>query len=161
MNRINIGLSIFFVVILCGVVLYLNHSSWKPFRCNTHVSSHIVSMDGRKLKLNLDISVVTAQEGRSEVLVVGSLNGLNKNYAISRRMFVSIKDSDFKGFTKTMITREERHPIDNIPDEIWQQFVLPEAPGVAFYMETKLLSKNLFLVKGLTNPYFVCAVIEH
>ncbi|HIE4390634.1 TPA: hypothetical protein ACXM56_002514 [Serratia liquefaciens] len=161
MNRIIIGLSVFFVVILSGVALYLNYSSWKPFRCHTHASSHLISVDGRKLELNLDISIVTAQEGRSELLAVGSLKGLNKNYAISRRMFVSIKDSDFRGFTKAMITREERQPIDNIPDEIWQQYVLPEAPGVAFYMETKRLSKNLFLVKGLTNPFFVCAVIEH
>lgn len=161
MNRIIIGLSVFFVVILSGVALYLNHSSWKPFRCNTHASSHIVSVDGRQLELNLDISVVTAQEGRSELLTVGSLKGLDQNYVITRRMFVSIKDSEFKGFSKTMITREERHPIDNIPDEIWQQYVLPEAPGVAFYMETKRLSKNIFLIKGLTNPYFVCAVIEN
>ena len=161
MNRIIIGFTVFFVVILSGVALYLNHSSWKPFRCHTHVSSHLVSLDGRKLELNLDISIITAQEGRSELLTVGSLKGLNNNYAISRRMFVSIKDSDFRGFTKAMITREERQPIDNNPDDVWQQYVLPEAPGVAFYMETKRLSKNLFLVKGLTNPFFVCAVIEN
>lgn len=161
MNRIIIGFAVFFVVILSGVTIYLNYLSWKPFRCNTHANSHIVSVDGRKLELNLDISVVTAQEGRSELLAVGSLKGLDKNYIITRRMFVSIKDSNFKGFAKTMITREERHPIDNIPDDIWQKYVLPETPGVAFYMETKRLSKNLFLVKGLTNPYFVCAVIEN
>ena len=161
MNKKIIGFSVFFVVILSGVALYLNHSSWKPFRCNTHEISHIVSVDGQRFELNLDISVVTAQEDRSELLVVGSLKGLNKNYAISRRMFVSIKNSDIKGFYKTMITREERRPIDNIPDEIWQQHVLPEAPGVTFYMETKRLHKNIFLIKGLTNPYFVCAFIEH
>ena len=161
MNRIIIGFSFFITIILSGVALYLNHASWKPFRCNTHASSHITSLDGRKLELNLNINVVTAQEGKSELLAVGSLNGLSKNYAISRRVFISIKESDFRGFTKAMITREERQPIDNIPDEIWQQYVLPESPGVAFYMETKRLSKNLFLVKGLTNPFFVCAVIEH
>lgn len=161
MNKIIIGLAVFFVVILSGVAFYLNQSSWKPFRCNIHASSHIVSVDGQQLELNLDVNVITAQEDKSELLMIGSLKGLNKNYAISRRMFMSIKDSDFKGFTKAMITREERQPIDNIPEEIWLQYVLPEAPGVAFYMETKRLSKNLFLVKGLTNPFFVCAVIEN
>ncbi|CAI1051053.1 hypothetical protein [Serratia quinivorans] len=158
MNKIIIAISVSIIIILSGVAFYLNHSSWEPFRCNTHVSSHIASLDGQQLELNLDINVVTAQEDRSELLVVGSLKGFNKNYAISRKLYLSIQDSGFKGITKAMITREQRHPIDNIPDEIWQQYVLPEAPGVAFYMETKRVSKNLFLIKTLNNPYFSCAL---
>lgn len=161
MNRVIIGFTVLVTVIMGGVAFYLNCTSWKPFRCNTHASSHILSMDGRKLELNLDISIVSDHEGGNEWLAVGSLKGFDKDYAISRRMFISIKDSDFKDFTKAMIIREERHSIDNIPDEIWQKYILPEAPGVTFYMETKRLSHNLILVKGLTNPFFVCAIIEH
>ncbi|WP_145513911.1 hypothetical protein [Yersinia massiliensis] len=159
MNRTIIWLAVFITVILSGVTFYRHHLSWQPFRCNTHAISHIVTLDGRKLELNLNFNVVTPHKGKSELLAVGSLSGLNENYAISRRIFISIQNSDFIGFTKAMITREEHQPIDNIPNDIWQQYVMPEALGVAFYIETKQLNKNLFLVKGLTNPFFVCAVM--
>ncbi|HBE9082518.1 FidL-like protein [Serratia fonticola] len=159
MNRIIIGLTslVIVIVILSGVYHYFNRSHWKPFRCDTHLSSHIATKEGKKLELNLDISIITAHEGSSEALTVGSLKGEGKNYIFSRRVFVTMKQSDFKGFSKAMIIREERHPIDNVPDEIWQEYVLPEAPGVAFYMETKHLNNNAYLIKGLTNPHFVCA----
>lgn len=157
MNRIIISLSIIVIVGLSGIFYYLSHTKWKPFRCHTHLSSHIATKEGKKLELNLDISIVTDHEGSSEVLTAGSLKGAEHSYVISRRTFITMKQSEFKGFSKTMITREERHPIDNVPNEIWQQYVLPEAPGVAFYMETKYLNNNAYLIKGLTNPHFVCA----
>lgn len=156
MKKLIISLTSLIIAILSGVFLYLNHSNWKPFRCNTHLTSHIVSKEGKQLELNLDTSVVTAHESSSELLAVGSLKDPTNNYVITRRIFIAMKPSDFKGFSKTMITREERHPIDNLPDTLWQQYVLPEAPGVAFYIETKQLNKNSHLIKGLTNPYFVC-----
>ncbi len=158
MKKNFIGLSSLIIVILSGAFLYLNHSNRKPFHCNTHLTSYVVSKEGKQLELNLDISVVTAHEGNSELLAVGSLKGPTNSYVISRRIFITMEQSDFKDFSKTMITREERHPIDNLPDVLWQQYVLPEAPGVAFYMETKRINKNSYLIKGLTNPHFVCAI---
>ncbi|HHQ4314534.1 TPA: hypothetical protein ACSP7Z_005267, partial [Serratia fonticola] len=133
MNRIIIGLTslIIIMVILSGVYHYFSRSNWKPFRCDTHLNSHIATKEGKKLELNLDMSIVTAHEGSSELLALGSLKGSGSHYVVARRIFVTMKQSDFKGFAKTMLTREERHPIDNVPDDLWQQYVLPEAPGVA------------------------------
>ncbi|HBC5220226.1 hypothetical protein FE224_18145 [Serratia marcescens] len=156
MKKIVIVLSSVIIVVLSGAFVYRHHESWKPFRCNTHLSSHIVSKEGKTLELNLDISVVTAHKGSSELLAVGSLKDPDNSYVISRRLFMVIKQSDFKGYSKTMITREEHHPIDSLPDHLWQQYVLPEAPGIAFYMETKRLNDEAYFIKGLTNPHFVC-----
>ncbi|WP_256814438.1 MULTISPECIES: hypothetical protein [unclassified Serratia (in: enterobacteria)] len=158
MNKMNIGFLIFFIIILGCAALYLNYPSEKPFRCNAHVSTYFTSKDGKKLVLNLDLNVITAREGRSEVLAVGSVTGLDKDYVIARRIFISMKESDFKNLSKTLVTREERHPIDNLPEEIWREYVLPEAPGVAFYAEAKKIRENLYLIKGLTNPYFICTL---
>lgn len=158
MKRIIIGLtSLVIVIVILSGIYYFSRSNWKPFRCDTHLSSHIATKEGNKLALNLDINIVTAHEGNSEALVVGSLKGERNNYVISRRIFITMKQSDFKGFAKTMIIREKRHPIDNVPEEIWKQYLLPEAPGVAFYMETKHLNNNAYLITGLTSPLFVCA----
>ncbi|HEJ9055887.1 TPA: hypothetical protein SML50_000115 [Serratia fonticola] len=157
MNRIIISLSIIFIFIfsLSGAYYYLSHTKWKPFRGYTHLNSHIVTKEGKRLELNLDISIVAGHEGSSEVLMAGSLKGAKNDYVIYRRIFITMKQSDFKGFNKSIITREERHPIDDVPDKIWQQYVLPEAPDVAFYIETKHLNNNAYLIKGLTNPYFI------
>ncbi|WP_172641802.1 hypothetical protein [Serratia sp. S4] len=125
------------------------------------MNSHIVSIDGNKIELNIDVNVLNAQENKSEWLVLGSLKVMNKNYAIYRKMFISNNNTDFIGFTNSIITREERHPLDNTPDEVWQQYILPERPGVEFYLEQKRLNKNRVLFKGLDNPYFLCTIIEN
>ncbi|HEJ7032703.1 TPA: hypothetical protein SMF49_004191 [Serratia marcescens] len=161
MRRIIIIFVVLILAILSDVFLYFYSSRWEPFRCNTHIKSHINIKDGQKLELNLDINAIAVHEGSSELLLVGSLKGLNQDYVISRRVFLSIKQSDFNAFTNTMISREKRHPIDNVPDDVWQKYVLPETPGVAFYTQTKQLDKNAFLIKGLTNPFFVCTRTEH
>ncbi|UIM55637.1 hypothetical protein [Serratia marcescens] len=158
MNRIVIFFSALALIILGSIFLYLNHSNWKPFRCNTHISSNIFSKDGHPLVLNMDINIITAHEGSSELIAVGSLKGEDKNYVIARRIFITMRKSDFTGFTKTTIDRQERRPIDNVPEALWEKYVLPETPGVEFYMETKKLKDNLYLIKGLSNPHFVCAL---
>lgn len=106
MRRIIIIFVVLILAILSGVFLYFYSSRWEPFRCNTHIKSHINIKDGQKLELNLDINAIAVHEGSSELLLVGSLKGLNQDYVISRRVFLSIKQSDFNAFTNTMISRE-------------------------------------------------------
>ncbi|WP_161802733.1 MULTISPECIES: hypothetical protein [Serratia] len=106
----------------------------------------------------MDINIITAHEGSSELIAVGSLQGGDKNYVIARRIFITMRKSDFTGLTKTTIDRQERRPIDNVPEALWERHILPETPGVEFYMETKKFNKNLYLIKGLSNPHFVCAL---
>lgn len=160
MRRIIIIFSVLVLAILSGVFLYLHHSKWEPFRCDSHIKTHINSKDGQKFELNLDINVVAVHEGSSELLVVGSLKEFNKDYVISRRIFINLKKSDFDDIANTTIVWEKRHPMDNVPDDVWQKYILPEAPGVEFYTQTKQLNKNAFLIKGLSNPYFVCTRTE-
>lgn len=161
MKRIIIGISVFTIILISGVALYLNNTSWTPYRCKSVVNANLVYIDGENLDLNLNVNMITTHEGKSEWLVVGSVKGRNIQYIISRRVFLSTRESGFKGLTRSMITREEHQPIDNIPNDIWQRHVLPEVPGVAFYMEMKRLDNNLLFVKGLTNPFFICAINEN
>lgn len=160
MRRIIIIFSVLILAIFSSIFLYSYYSKWEPFRCNTHIKAHINSKDNQKFYLNLDINIIAVQEGSSELLIVGSLKGLNKSYAISRRIFISFKKSDLDDVANTTIVWERRYPIDNVPDEIWQKYIISEAPGVTFYTQTKQLNKNAFLIKGLNNPYFVCTRTE-
>jgi hypothetical protein len=121
---------------------------------------NFISNEGKKLELNLDINVVTTNEGSGEFVAVGSLSGSGHNYVVSRRIFITIERSNFKGVTKSTIIHEVRHPIDNIPDDLWRKYILPEVPGIAFYMEMRKLGNDLYFIKGLTSPHFVCAVAK-
>lgn len=160
MHRTIIIFSVLTLVTMSGIFLYFQYIRWDPFRCNTHIKTHINVKDSQKLELNLDIDLIAVHEGSSELLVVGSLKGLNEDYVIARRIFISIKQSDFNGFSNTIITQEKRRPMDNVPDDVWQKYILPETPGVEFYTQKKQLNKNAFLIKGLSNPYFVCTHTE-
>ncbi|WP_439090259.1 hypothetical protein [Serratia bockelmannii] len=153
MKKIVIGLSSLIIVFLSGFHVYRSHETT---RCDAHSSLHIYSKEGKQLELNLNITVVTIHKGSSELFVVGSLKEPGNVYVISRHLFMAVKSSGFKDYSKTTITREERHPIDNLPNDLWQQYVLPAAPSVAFYMEIKRLNKKIYFFRGLTSPILVC-----
>lgn len=163
MNKMTIGILVTITTILGCVALYLNYPDEKPLRCDSHLIVHMTSKEGKKLVLNLSLNFIKNHEDGidSELLAAGSLTGLSKDYVIARRIFLSMNKSDFRHLFKTIVTREKRHPIDNLPDEIWQQYVLPAAPEVEFYLEGKKINESLYLIKGLTNPYFICAIVSH
>ncbi|HGC5851232.1 TPA: hypothetical protein ACIZCC_003347 [Serratia marcescens] len=160
MNRVIIWVSISIVIATSLFLLHLSSLSWKPFRCNTQVNATIATKKGDAIELNVNINVTTPHKERSEVLVVGSLKNKNENYTVYRRIFITNKPADINGYSTTMITSEKRHPKDNVPDKLWQHYVLPEIPGVTFYVETKKIGKNLLIYKGLDNPIFICSITE-
>ncbi|MEH9796324.1 hypothetical protein R1K39_24095, partial [Klebsiella sp. 105384] len=65
-----------------------------------------------------------------------------------------------KDYSATVITCEKRHPKDNVPDILWQNYVLPEVPGIMFYMEITHLRKNALFFNGLDKPIFICTMPE-
>ncbi|MCM2651951.1 hypothetical protein [Serratia marcescens] len=160
MNRIIIWGSIFSVIAASLLFFSLDSLSWKPFRCNTQVSADIATKNGNRIEFNVNINVITLHKENSEVLVIGSLKDQGESYTVYRRIFVTHKPADINGYSTTVITSEKRHPKDNVPNTLWQHYVLPEVPGVAFYVEIKKLKKNLLFYKGLDNPILICTITE-
>ncbi|EMH4104636.1 hypothetical protein RGJ12_003366 [Serratia marcescens] len=160
MNRVIFWVSIFSVIGMGLFFFYLNSLSWKPFRCDTQVNSSIATKNGNWINFNANINVITLHKEHSEVLVIGSLKEKNEDYTIYRTIFVTHKPANINGYSVTVITNEKRHPKDNVPDTLWQHYVLPEVPGVSFYLETKHLKENSIIYKRLDNPIFVCAITE-
>ncbi len=160
MNRVIIWMSILTVIAASLFLFYLNSISWKPFRCNTQVSADMATKNSNRIKFNVNINVIAFHKDYSEVLVIGTLKVNSESYAVYRRVFVTHKPSDINGYSATVITNEKHHPKDNVPDTLWQHYILPEVPGVPFYVETKKLRKNLILYKGLDNPIFTCTITK-
>ena len=82
MKRIIIGISFFTIILISGVTLYLNNTSWTPYRCKSAVNANLVYINGENLDLNLNVNMITTHEGKSEWLVVGSVKGRNTQYMI-------------------------------------------------------------------------------
>ncbi|HEI8821976.1 TPA: hypothetical protein SLG99_004388 [Serratia marcescens] len=160
MNKLIIWLSILIIISACLFLLPLSSHSWKPFRCNTQVSASIAKKKGDEIELNVNINVIAFHKEQSEVLVVGSLKNKNENYTVFRRIFITHKPANINDYSTTVVTSERRHPTDNVPDTLWQHYVLSEIPGVALYVETKHLRGNLLLYKGLDNPIFICTITK-
>ncbi|WP_420284027.1 hypothetical protein [Serratia liquefaciens] len=160
MNRIIIWGSIFSVIAASLLFFSLDSLSWKPFRCNTQVSADIATKNGNRIEFNVNINAITLHKENSEVIVIGSLKEQGESYTVIRTIFVNHKSSGINGYSTAVITGERRHPQDNMPDTLWQHYVLPQVPGTAFYLETKKLNKNLILYKGLDNPIFICTITE-
>lgn len=158
MNRVIVWVSISCVITVGLLVFYINSLNWKPFRCDTQMNSSIATSNDNWIMFNAKINIITLDKEHSEVLVIGSLKDKNENYTIYRTVFVTHKPADINGYSVTVITSEKRHPKDNVPDKLWQHFVLPEVPGVSFYLEATQLKENSIIYKKLDNPIFVCAI---
>lgn len=160
MNRIIAWVSIFSIIAVGMFFFYLNNLIWKPFRCDTQVNFSVSTNNGNWINFNANINVIALNKWYNEVIMIGSLKEKNETYTVYRTTFVTHKPADINGYSVTVITGEKRHPKDNTPDTLWQHYVLPEVPGVPFYLETKHLKENSIIYKQLDNPIFVCVITE-
>lgn len=153
-NLIIVLLSL--MILISAVYFYNSYKSWEPFRCDTQIKTLITLQDQENLALNLHITIVFTSPEKGDLVAAGSLTGAKKDYIVARKISFETKHSALSGINKTTINSEVHHEIDNVPDELWEQYIMPEKTGVEFYLESKRLNKNAVLIKGLSNPYFVC-----
>ncbi|HHC3772412.1 TPA: hypothetical protein ACN722_005543 [Klebsiella pneumoniae] len=124
------------------------------------MSADVAKKNGDRIEFNININVVAFHKENSEVIVKGTLQDKDKSYSIYRRIFIPQKPSPLKDYSATVITCEKRHPKDNVPDILWQNYVLPEVPGIMFYMEITHLRKNALFFNELDKPIFICTMPE-
>lgn len=160
MRRVIFFVFILIVISVCLFLFSIDNNACDPFRCNTHLSADVAKKNGDRIEFNININVVAFHKENSEVIVKGTLQDKDKSYSIYRRIFIPQKPSPLKDYSATVITCEKRHPKDNVPDILWQNYVLPEVPGIMFYMEITHLRKNALFFNGLDKPIFICTMPE-
>jgi hypothetical protein len=124
------------------------------------VSANVATKNGDRVELNVSVNIITLHKKHSEVLVIGYLKKKSENYTVYRRIFITHNPSSINGYSTTVITGEKLHPQDNVPNTLWQHYILPEVPGVAFYVKNENLKKNLLFYKTLENPILICTITE-
>lgn len=161
MKKIIIIVLLSLMALIPAVYFYNSYQSWEPFRCDTQIKMLITTQDQENIAINLHVNIVFTSPEGGDLVAAGSLTGGKKDYIVFKKISFETKQSALSGFNKTTINSELRHEIDNVPDQLWQQYIMPAKTGVEFYLEPKRLNKNAMLIKGLSNPYFVCTRSSH
>lgn len=151
------------IILICGYLFYRHHftvPSKQPFRCDTQVISY-TERNNKIVDVNLYLSAIFTVRGEGLLEMTGTYKQDNQQYLVNRKILFTHRHSELNGMKKTTITREVVGPSDNVPDESWQQYILPDITGVEFYTELKKMNKNAMLFQGLSNPFFICVLSEY
>lgn len=142
------------IIFICGY-LYYYYKNEPVFRCETQLLSHI-ELDNKKIETNLHATIIFTLYNNIFFEVTGSFKQNNQQYMVNRKIIFTIKPSLLSGMNKTIITHEAINPLDQVPKELWQRYILPAAPGDEFYTEIVKLNNNAVLLQGFSNPLLVC-----
>ncbi|WP_260514005.1 hypothetical protein [Serratia fonticola] len=161
MKKISFALLAF--IFICGFLYYRYHfnaPSKQPFRCDAQLISHI-ERNNKDIYINLFASIIFTIRGEGLLEMTGTYKQDNQQHLVNRKVIFTHKHSELNNMKKTTIMREVVDPSDNVPQESWQQYILPNLPGVEFYTELKEMNKNAVFFQGLSNPFFVCVLSEY
>lgn len=149
------ALIILIVIFLSALYYYRSTKEHLPFRCDGQMHNQIVTPTGN-VQLNAYISVIFTAENSGTMYSVGSVKDEHTSYILQRHTLFSIKPSPIKGLSNIAFTQEQVHPLDNTPDNLWHNFILPQVNNVGFNVEIMPVNQNALLIQGLTTPFIIC-----
>lgn len=155
MKRMIGAVLLFTALLMCLWWWHVHHQGRKPFRCDTQQISSLVKTHNN-ISLNANSTIVFSSSKTGIFYITGSIKENDTRYLLDRKIFFTITPSELKGANNTQITHEEVHPVDNTPDNVWRNIMMPEVKNVDFYTEITPLLHNAMLIRGLTNPFLVC-----
>ncbi|WP_431225411.1 FidL-like protein [Serratia sp. L9] len=150
-----IALFILIVIFLSALYYYRATKEHLPFRCDGQIHNQTVTPTGN-VQLNAYISVIFTAENTGTMYTVGSVKDEHTSYILHRHSLFSIKPSPIKGSNNIIFTQEQIHPLDNTPDKLWHNFILPQVDNVDFNVEIKPVNQNALLIQGLSIPFIIC-----
>lgn len=138
------------------------HSERKnlPFICESNQSLTTYWQYNKNLPITINADFfISFIDNESGILsVIGSVEREDNLYILSRRVNFHSSPIMLNGMKKITLTKESAHTVDNTPDEIWQQYIIPEKLGVDFYVGATMINDNTMYIKGFSTPYTICVI---
>lgn len=145
------------IISLCTILFYVyQFASHKPFHCDAQIFAHLKVREGDGVDVNTHVDVLFTSQHDGNMKFSGSIKNQGHNYVLRRTVFFTISPSELENVNKIVFTRTESHPVDNTPADLWQNRVLPQTPGIEFYSQVRTLEKDAIIMKGFSNPLFIC-----
>lgn len=153
----KIVVALLLIISLCATLFYIYQvQSRKPFHCNAQLFAQLKLYETDKVEVNTHVDVIFRSTHDGIMKFSGSIKNKGNNYILRRTVYFTINPSELENVNEVVFTRTESHPVDNTPEDLWQNRVLPQTPGIGFYSKIKGLEKNAIIIKGFTNPLIVC-----
>lgn len=145
-------------IISLGAILFYVYQflTYRPFHCDAQMFAHLSTKDDDKIEVNTHIDIIYSSERNGIMKFSGSVKDQTKSYILRRTAHFTISQSELENVNKVVFTRTESHPLDNLPDDLWVNRVLPQTPGIEFYSKIRALERNAIIIKGFSNPLIVC-----
>lgn len=155
MKKIIIALLL--LISLCATLFYVyQYTSRKPFHCDAQMFARLSTKDDEKIEVNTHIDIIYSSEHNGVMKFSGSVKDRVKSYILRRTVHFTIAPSELENVNKVVFTRTESHPLDNLPDDLWLNRVLPQTPGIEFYSKIRALEGDAIIFKGFSNPLIIC-----
>lgn len=142
--------------------LMFSHSGGNtpPFTCETNFSQSSFWQNNKAIPIVINatqvISLVDNEHGF--FIVRGTVETNGNIYALSRQVNFNSSSMILNGMKKITFTKELTRVTDNTPDEIWQNYFMPQKLGVDFHVNMVMLNDNTMFIKSFTSPYLICVI---
>lgn len=148
------------LIISLGALLFYTYQLliYKPFHCDAQIFSHLgVKGDNDdEVEVNTHIDVIYSSKHSGIMKFLGSVKHQGNHYIMRRSIHFTLEPSELDNINKAVFTRTERHAMDTLPEDLWQNRVLPQTPGIEFYSKVRALKNNAIIFKGFSNPLIIC-----
>ncbi|MGF6190378.1 hypothetical protein [Serratia sp. 2723] len=153
----KIVVTLLLIISLSSILFYLYQwQSLKPFHCNAQVFAHLKIDEADAVEVNTHVDIIFRSPHDGIMKFSGSIKNKGNSYNLRRTVYFTVTPSELENVNEIVFTRTESHPLDNTPENLWHNRVLPQTPGIGFYSKIKELNNNAIIIKGFTNPLVVC-----
>ena len=131
----------------------------EPFKCSSHFKS-LIEKDGDHMLFDGNLTLFLKNDTEGFFAFSGNVSTKDHRYLLSRISYFTFAPQEINQVRQAKVVSVVKHPIDTLPENIWQADLMPERPGVEFYIEIWPLKDNLLLVKSLNTGFLICAQNE-
>lgn len=153
-------ISIAIVLILFSLFFWYNglkgpQHNEKAFYCD---SQYIVdsNFENHKTRANISSTIIFPKKDNGVIFSSGNIEHDGVKYSVNRDNYYKVSQSELNDVSKVTILDGTVKPGDNVPNEIWQNIILPETPGITYYSKIRRVNDSLILIKTLTKPILIC-----
>ncbi|MFI8415327.1 hypothetical protein ACQKDS_02470 [Serratia sp. NPDC078593] len=155
-----IALAVAFLMIISFAFLSYGRDDLQPYSCISRFEQHSAAVSDPLSMVHTDATVTLFLTGKQNGFfsMAGTVATGNKVYHLNRRAHFIIAPKAIHGMKMITIHSVITHPIDNLPEDLWNAAVSPEVPGIEFYVGIKKINDNTVLINSLLWPYLVCVI---
>lgn len=158
MRLINCTLVIFiFLTVFYFILINYSDDKAEPFSCVAQIEQES-TMAGQSVHINAVVTVFLIGWDHGFFSMIGSVSVDEEIYNLNRKVSFVIAPHQIHGMKMVRIISVKLHRTDNTPEDVWSDYITPEAVGAEFYVRIKKINKNAILVNSLSLPYLLCAI---